>query len=379
MKQQYTKEQMQQCIAAYQSGRSVTDLVKDFAIPRSTIYHWLKQEEIASAPLPTEVSLRNYQVLEQKVERMAGIIEILKTVDCNVKSPLQDKLDNLERLYGQYSVHMLCEALEVPRGTFYNHIFRNKRDNTCYAKRKEELRIQIQQIYADNRQIFGAQKITAILKERGIRVSERMVGQLMRDIGLASIRMDSKSNYDKEQRIYKNHLNQQFNPTRPDEIWVSDVTYFRFNNKNFYICVIIDLFARRVIAYRVGKKNSTHLVKGTFKLAYEDRKPKNDLTFHTDRGSNYRSHTFCSYLASLHVTQSFSRAHVPYDNSVVESFFSNLKREELYRTKYRSENEFRTAIDNYIIFYNERRPHARNSYKTPTKKEEEYFDKQSKQ
>ncbi|MCI8596393.1 MAG: transposase [Clostridia bacterium] len=102
------------------------------------------------------------------------------------------------------------------------------------------------------------------------------------------------------------------------------------------------------------------------------------MIFHTDRGSNYRSHTFCSYLASLHVTQSFSRAHVPYDNSVVESFFSNLKREELYRTKYRSKNEFRTAIDSYITFYNERRPHAGNTYKTPIKKEEE-LEKQNKQ
>lgn len=377
MKQQYTKEQMHQCIAAHQSGRSVADLVKDFAIPRSTIYHWLKQEETSISASPEEIPIRSYQLLKQKVERLSGIIQILKSVDCTANSPLQEKLDNLERLYGQYSVHMLCEALDVPRGTFYNHILRNKRDNSWFAKRKENLRIQIQQIYDDNRQIFGAQKITAILKERGVRVSEKMVGQLMRDMGLVSIRVDAKSIYDKEHRVCKNHVKQQFNPTRPNEIWVSDVTYFRFNNKNFYICVIIDLYARRVIAYRVGMKNSTQLVKSTFKLAHEDRKPNNDLIFHTDRGSNYRSHTFCSYLASLHVTQSFSRAHVPYDNSVVESFFSNLKREELYRTKYRSEFEFRTAIDNYIIFYNERRPHARNSYKTPQKREEEYFEKRN--
>lgn len=102
-------------------------------------------------------------------------------------------------------------------------------------------------------------------------------------------------------------------------------------------------------------------------MAYEERKPILPLIFHTDRGGNYRSKTFCSYLRSLNVTQSFSRSHIPYNNSVMESFFSNLKREELYRTKYRSESEFRTAVDRYMIFYNEQRPHIKNGYKTPLK------------
>ena len=128
-----------------------------------------------------------------------------------------------------------------------------------------------------------------------------------------------------------------------------------------------------VVGFRISHKNSTQLTKGTFKQAYENRKPESNLLFHTNRGSNYRSKTFCSYLKSLGVTQSFSRAHVPYDNSVMESFFSSLKREELYRTKYRSENEFRTAVDKYIAFYNEERPHATNQYKPPVQKESDFL------
>ena len=112
-------------------------------------------------------------------------------------------------------------------------------------------------------------------------------------------------------------------------------------------------------------------------MAYEERQPILPLTFHTDRGGNYRSNTFCSYLKFLEVTQSYSRAHIPYDNSVMESFFSSLKREELYRTKYRSESEFRTAVDKYMIFYNEQRPHAKNGYKTPMKKELDYYNRQA--
>ena len=104
--------------------------------------------------------------------------------------------------------------------------------------------------------------------------------------------------------------------------------------------------------YRISFKNSTQLVKSTFRQAYETRQPPQNLLFHSDRGTNYRSYTFCSYLKSLNVIQSFSRTHTPYDNSVIESFFSSMKREELYRTKNRSEYELRKAIDDYVTFYN---------------------------
>lgn len=375
MNKKYTEEQKQAVINQFTDGMSVVAIVSNTGIPRSTVYAWIKIYQTKQNK--KEVSLKNFRVLEAKVKRLEGIIEILQNVGCRVDDPLDIKLYALEQLYGQYSVHMLCDALKVSRGTFYNHVLRNKKDNTWYAKRREEYRLKIQQIYDDSNQIFGAAKIATVMKDNGYRISVEMVRKLMRDMGLISIRQDAKDLYDKEQRRYKNYLNQQFTTTRPNEVWVSDITYFRFNNKNFYICVILDLFSRMVIAYKVGKVNSTQLVRSTFQMAYMERKPVLPLTFHTDRGSNYQSKTFRLLLRSFGVTQSFSRAHIPYDNSVMESFFSNLKREELYRTKCRSEGEFRTAVDRYIVFYNEQRPHAKNGYKTPMKKELDYLNKQA--
>ena len=363
----YTENEKSIITSRYNNGESVADLVRDTHFPRSTIYAWIK--EAADRDFNKKsVSLKNYRILENKVMRLQGIIEIMKKVGCSVSDPLEVKLPALEALQGQYSVHMLCEALDVPRGTYYNYILRNKRTHTWYSKRREELRMEIQRIYDDSRQIFGASKICAVMKEAGIRVSREMVSELMHDMGLISIRQDSKDLYDKEQRRFKNYLNQQFTVTRPNEVWVSDATCFRFNNRSYYICVILDLFSRMVVGYRVGKVNSTQLVRSTFQMAYEERRPVEPLIFHTDRGSNYHSKTFCALLRSLGVTQSFFRAHIPYDNSVMEAFFSNLKREELFRTKYRSENEFRTAVEKYMVFYNEQRPHAKNGYKTPFKK-----------
>lgn len=369
----YTKGKYQQAINLFQSGKSITTIAKELGVTRSTIYRWIN--DYKNQPTKeNQANQRTINRLENRIKRLETIIEIIKETNCSPSAPLKEKLTALESLYGKYSVHILCEALDVPRGTFYNHIFRNKRDNTWYAERREELRIVIQKVYDENNQIFGAGKITAILKEQGYSTSQETVRRLMQDMGLTSIRQRAKALYEKERREFcKNRLRQQFNVQKPNNVWVSDVTCFNYRDKHIYICVIIDLFSRMVVGYKTSHKNSTQLAKSTFKKAYDSRQPKDDLLFHTDRGSNYRSYTFSSYLQSLNVTQSFSRAHIPYDNSVAESFFSSMKREELYRRKYRSENEVIKAIDDYIIFYNTKRPHNYNNYKTPLAKEENYY------
>ena len=122
---------------------------------------------------------------------------------------------------------MLCEALDVSRGTFYNHILRNKREDTTYAEHRSELREVIQKIYDKSNQIFGAKKIFAVMEEQGFHTSPRMVQELMHEMGLKSIRQGAKNSYNKEQRKLTNHVNQQFKVTQPDEVWVSDVTYFQ--------------------------------------------------------------------------------------------------------------------------------------------------------
>ena len=357
-------------------AESVANIAADTGIPRSTIYDWIRHYNEPKDD-NKKISLRHVQHLEKKIERLENIIEILKKADCYVSDPLDIKLPILEELYGQYSVHMICEALEVPRGTFYNYILRNKRDNTWYSKHKEELRVKIQQIYDDSNQIFGAGKIHAVMKEEGYHTTIQTVRLLMRDMGLISIRDGAKDFYDKEKQRYSNRLKQKFTANEPNQVWVGDVTCFRFKDINYYICAIVDLYSRSVLGYKIGRNSSTQLTKSTFKAAYESRGNPQNLLFHSDRGGSYISYTYREYLRKLNVTQSFSKSGVPYDNAVIESFFSNMKREELYRRKYRSENEFKAAVDTYIEFYNEKRPHKKNGYKTPAEKELDFFSNQA--
>lgn len=250
MKCKYTNEEKQKILDRYISGGETSaGILADTGIPKSTFYSWLKiyqekQENNKQRP----INIRNFRLLENKVARLEGIINILQSVTCTAKSPLKEKLYAAEQLHGKYSVHMICDALDIPRGTFYNHVFLNKKDNTWYSKRKEELRIRIQEIYDENNQILGTGKIAAIMRHEGVKVSEEMVRTLMRDMRIGSIRQIAKKLYEEEKRKHKNYLNQEFDP---NDVWVSDVTYFKFNDKAFYICVVIDLYARLVISYKV--------------------------------------------------------------------------------------------------------------------------------
>ena len=191
---------------------------------------------------------------------------------------MKESLAALEPLYGQFSVHTLCDALEVSRGTFYNHILRNKRNNTWYAKRRAKIEEKVREIYEENHQIFGADKICAILIQRGERVSKRFVTSIMQDTGLVSMSPAAKKDHNRLTGSIpkKNILNQNFTAERPNQIWVSDITCYRLKGKHYYIAVILDLFSRKVIAYRISTVASTKLIAAAFRQAYAQR-PQNTV------------------------------------------------------------------------------------------------------
>ena len=145
-----------------------------------------------------------------------------------------------------------------------------------------------------------------------------------------------------------NLLQQQFTADQPNQRWVSDVSCFKLRDHYLYVCVIIDLFSRKVIAYKISKKNSTQLITAAFKMAYEERDPPAGLIFHSDRGAQYTSHRFQKLLHEHNVTQSFSRPGEPHDNAVAESFFASLKKEELYRRNITSDRAFQASAAFYI-------------------------------
>ena len=375
MQKNYTAEFKNKIIRRYVEGESVSSISKSTNISRSTIYIWLKdaqeKENLKTKPL----NLGDFHKLKSKCQKQEEIIKILQTSPCSTRAPLSERYEVIKELSDIYSVNALCSALKVAKGSYYNHILRNANENTQFARKKKELTPIIEEIYNQSKQTYGAGRIQVVLKDRGYNVSTKTITTIMQENSWFSIRSGAKALYEQKLKRKENILRQQFTVSAPNEVWVSDVTYFRFNNKTFYICVILDLFARKAIAHNIAIKNSTQLTKSTFKNAYYSRNPGNNLLFHSDQGGNYISKTFMTMLKDLGVIQSFSRAGTPYDNSVMESFFKTLKAEELYRTNYKSERELKEAVTKFIKYYNDERVHTVNNYRTPTDKETDFFNK----
>lgn len=371
MPKQYMPEFKKQVVLACQNGLSILGASQKYYIAQSTLYRWLKEAELIGG-LYTVVE---YNMLQHKSLRYDHILQVIHLSGIIEEVPLRRRLEILAQLHEQfnhYSVHELCEALNVSRGTFYNHIFR-KADRSQYLQEQQALMLRVQQIFDDSKQRYGSEKIRIILSENGIKVGSKRIRAIMQDLGLESIRENAKSNYKKRLEYQRrNLLNQNFSVKHMNEVWVSDNTYFRIKDYAIYLCVIIDLFSRRVVGYRISKKCSTNLVTATFRDALQNRGTPSDFTFHSDRGGQYISETFCNLLRRYGITQSFSNTGRPYDNAVAETFFATFKKEEAYRRDYSSEADFRKSVDEYILFYNEVRPHKSLAYKAPARFEELY-------
>jgi len=368
----YTDQEKTAIITQYRQGKSIQELCTEYGVCERTIYRWAKKYCVIVPGEKRTLTVKECDMLLHRVEKLENIVAIWKTVNCTAHAPLKKKLHELELLYDQYDVHTLCEALDVSRGTFYNHILRNKRGNAWFEKRREEYCILIREVFDEYRQVLGAEKIRTILVQRGHQVSADYVARLMKEMGLASIRSTAKQDYIKLNATEKkrNILRQQFQADRPNQIWVSDVTCFKLGERYLYTCVILDLFSRKIVAYKVSKKNSTQLITSTFKIAWEQRSPDTGLIFHSDRGAQYTSHRFRQLLHERSVEQSFSNSGKPHNNAVAESFFATLKKEDLYRKDYTSEAAFKRGLTSYIEFYNTQRPHRTLKNQTPCQVEE---------
>jgi len=382
MTKRYPDEFKTAVVQRYMQGESIQTLSQEYQVSPSSIYKWRKPYRTICTPT-TNYTPKDYDKLCAKLKKLENQMEILHLTGCLDLIPLQQKLAALEKLHNessQYSIHELCGALDVARGTFYNHILRRK-GNAAYEEEQARLKIAVQQAFDDSEQRFGAEKIRAILAANGIQASKRRVSAIMQELGLRSVRPDAKYQYQKQQQKQaqkKNLLKNNFTAQYPNQYWVGDFTYFRVSNYTLYFCVVLDLFSRKIVGYHVSHNPSTRLVTVAFQRAFESRGCPKDLTFHSDRGTQYTSKSFCKFLADNGVTQSFSASRRPTDNAVSETFFASFKKEEAYRRNYSSERMFLNSVERYVNFYNNLRPHQTLNYKIPQNFEDAYYSKNSK-
>ena len=188
----YTKEFKNEIIQRFLKRETVASISYETKIPRNTIYRWISNYQKENC-FPKRFINRTIDELQNRIEKLETLLKIINEVGVSPQAPLKEKLNAMAPFYQKYKVHWLCEAMQVDRGTFYNHLFRGKHGDTFHAQQKKVLKEAIQKIYDENRQIYGATKITAILKLQGYHTCENTVAMLMREMKIGSIRQQAKA------------------------------------------------------------------------------------------------------------------------------------------------------------------------------------------
>lgn len=356
--------------------QSVLSICQENSLSKSTLYNWIHLYSEIKTPKGKSLTSQQMAILERRIRRLEVELEVYKRSKCTVDSPLETKLAAIENLYQELGVRACCRVLEVRRSTFYHYLFRSP-EQTLVEKDDEMLKPVIKEMFDSMKGRVGAKKIRVCMMNQGYTISVRRVSRLMKELNLVCVssKKNIKYNFTPKSNFRNNRLNRKFTQEKPNRVWVSDITTLYVNYKPYYLCIIIDLFSRKVLAFSIESNQDTPMVLAAFKDAYKSRNCPFDLTFHSDQGGQYISYDFRKYLRSKRINQSFSNPGSPHDNAVAESFFRTIKAEETRQHFYYTSDELKSSVAEYIGFFNDKRPHLKLGYKTPNQVEEEYFIK----
>jgi putative transposase len=265
----------------------------------------------------------------------------------------------IDRCRARYSVRLMCRLLSVSRSGYYAA---KTRPESARSEQDRVLLQEIKRVHAQSKGVYGSPKIVAELADEGYRVGRNKVAKLMRLEGLRGCprrRYRVTTQQDPRHRVAENMLEQNFSTDKPNHRWVADTTYVSTNQGWLYLAVVIDLYSRKVVGWSMSRWHSRRIVIDALRMAIDARQPTADLVHYSDRGAQYTSDDFRDELAKHNIKCSMSRTGNCWDNAVAESFFGLLKRERVNRTRYRTRDEARADIFDYIeVFYNRKRRHG---------------------
>lgn len=270
----------------------------------------------------------------------------------------------------------MCRVLKVTRGAYYSWIKR------IPSKRKKEddiLSLEIKRIHRESGNTYGIRRIKAQLNKDGFSCGKNRVSRLMKENNIESKlkRKYKATTYsDHNLKICPNRLKQNFSVQMPNKIYVGDITYIGTEEGWLYLATVEDLFNREIVGWSLDSTMTRKLVIDAFTTAINKENPDEGLIFHSDRGVQYASYDYQDLLRKNGVLQSMSAKECCFDNACAESFFSSLKKDRIYGRKFKTRNEAKTVIVEYIeLFYNSRRLHSKLNYNSPKEFKKNYYKK----
>ena len=264
----------------------------------------------------------------------------------------------IERFRGKYSIEDMCKVFGVSRSGYYD--WRNRQE---LPNKDQWLIGLITQAQIKSKQTYGHRRIQRwLLKKHKKYVNLKVILRVMRRYDLLSQirRVRPYMQYQKALHKYPNLLDRRFDQVLPNRFWVTDITYIHTAKGMVYMCAVMDLCGKMVLAYRIGTDMTTSLVTDTIRDAKQKEMVTDGLALHSDQGSQYTSQAYFDLVKSYHIQPSMSSPGCPYDNSAMENFFGNLKTECLHRLKFSCKAEVEQAVDEYVQFYNFERINMKN-------------------
>ena len=266
----------------------------------------------------------------------------------------------IETYRSTFSVEKMCQTLNVSRSGYYRW---QKAPVSDRVQANGKLLKKIEETYKQFQGVYGSPRITEELRENGIECSENRVARLMRENKIAAktkrkfkVTTNSRHNLP----VAPNLVNQEFTAAAPNQLWLSDITYIWTREGWLYLAAILDVFSRQIVGWSMSKRMTQELVLNALKQALWRRSITSGLIFHSDRGSQYAAHEVGKLLEKHGIKQSMSKKGDCYDNAMMESFFSSLKRELIYPFPvFENRNEAKSSVFYYVeIFYNKIRRHS---------------------
>ncbi len=264
-----------------------------------------------------------------------------------------------------WPVSWLCDALEVSRSGFHAWLNRPASERAVHD---EKLGVAVGKSFKASDRTYGARRVWRDVLEEGLACGLHRIERLMRDSGFrARPRRRGKPKDDGERSVIAdNILDRDFAAGRPNQKWLTDFTYIWTAEGWLYVAAVLDLFSRRIVGWSMNAERDATLVMDALMMAVWRRGKADALLHHSDQGSQYTSEQFQHLLADNGITCSMSRAGNVWDNSAMESFFSSLKTERTARKTYRTRDDARADVFDYIErFYNPRRRHSKLGYLSP--------------
>jgi putative transposase len=274
----------------------------------------------------------------------------------------------------KYPIPRMSEMMSVSASGYYAW-----RDRPLSQHDREELRLEIEIKAADRRtkQTYGAERLQCDLAEHGVQVGVCRIKRIRTKLGLRckQKRKFKATTYSKHNLpVSENILNQQFQVSKPNKVWLSDITYVPTDEGWLYLAGHKDLFTHEIVGYAMGERMTKNLVSQSLFRAVEAKRPAQGLMHHSDRGSQYCSYEYQHLLQQFAMRTSMSGKGNCFDNAPMESFWGMLKQELIYHCHFRTRKEARQAITEYIeLFYNRQRLQAKLGFLSPAAFAQRYY------